>query len=543
MQTTFLLHPIRCLVTLGSLLLTGAFLTLTPASQAGTPAPTLLHALYGTGSGQLLWTNTNGTAAVWNLSDPNPPATAFVAGPYPGWTPRVIAQGPDGHVRLLWTNTSGQVALWNLADPNPPATAFVAGPYPNWTATALTVGPDNAAHLLWDNTDGRVALWNTTDASPAATALTEGPYSGWAGVAIGLGSDNHERLLWDNTSGQVAVWNLADANPGATAAMAGPYNGWTAKRLSVGADNAAHLLWDNVSGQVAVWNLSDANPALTALLCGPYGGWSGQDLSVGADNKGRLLWDNVSGQNSLWNLADTNPLATYTLAGPYSGWTAVSVAAAAGGNSSSLYTGSYQGVYVNTSGAYSPDAGTVTFTVSPNGIVTGSSFDYTGDSSTNSLTGTISNTGALVLNGGSNAISGTLSLNPTTHVFSDSYIETNGTHGALSVGLVPISSPLAGSYSGTASNGKNSLPMTLTISAVGAVTGTVGNPDAGVNQGSRSVGYVDANRNVYLAYNSGGVPAKSVGSLILNGASLTGTFLETGSDGSGGPYTISMTKQ
>jgi uncharacterized repeat protein (TIGR03803 family) len=279
-------------------------------------------------STHLLWANTNGTAAVWNLTDANPPATAFTAGPYPNWTPKAIAQGPDGHTRLLWTNTSGQTALWNLSDLNPPATAFVAGPYSGWTATALTVGPDNAAHLLWNNTDGRLALWNTTDPNPGASAPVYGPYSGWTGVAIGIGNDNHERLLWDNTSGQVAVWNLSDVNPGATAVVAGPYNGWTAKRLSVGADNAAHLLWDNVSGQVAIWNLSDANPGATALAYGPYGGWSGQDLSVGADNKGQLLWDNVSGQNSLWNLSDANPLATYTLAGPYSGWTAVSVSAA-----------------------------------------------------------------------------------------------------------------------------------------------------------------------------------------------------------------------
>ena len=276
----------------------------------------------------LLWTNKDGTAAVWNLSDPNPAATAFVAGPYPNWTAKAVAQGPDGHARLLWTNTNGQAALWNLSDPNPAAAAFVAGPYSGWTATALTVGPDNAAHLLWDNTDGRVALWNTSDANPAATALVEGPYSGWAGVAIGIGSDNQERLLWDNTSGQVAVWNLTDANPSATAVVAGPYDGWTAKAISVGSDNAAHLLWDNTSGQVAVWNLSDANPSATALVYGPYSGWSGEDLSVGADNKGRLLWDNVSGQNSLWNLTDANPSATTVVAGPYSGWTAVSVAAA-----------------------------------------------------------------------------------------------------------------------------------------------------------------------------------------------------------------------
>ena len=274
----------------------------------------------------LLWTNANGRSAVWNLSDATPAATAFVSGPFYGWTAKAVAQGPNNKARLLWINTNGQAALWNLADTNPAATCSVYGPFPGWTATALTVGPDNAARLLWDNTDGRVALWNTTDPNPAATALVEGPYSGWAGVAIGIGSDNHERLLWDNVSGQVAVWNLSNANPSATTVVAGPYSGWTAKRLSVGTDNAAHLLWDNTSGEVAVWNLSDANPPATALVYGPYSGWSGQDLSVGSDNKGRLLWDNVSGQNSLWNLADASPAATCIVAGPYSGWTAVSVA-------------------------------------------------------------------------------------------------------------------------------------------------------------------------------------------------------------------------
>jgi hypothetical protein len=319
-------------ITIGSNLLYPAVTGYDQATGWGTPVGSALLpdlVVYGTtlpNTGRLLWDNTNGTAAVWNLADMNPAATAKSYGPYPGWTARVIAQGPDGHARLLWTNTNGQVALWNLADTTPPATAFVAGPYPNWTATALAIGPDNAAHLLWDNADGRIALWNTTDANPATTALIEGPYSGWAGVAIGIGADNHERLLWDNTSGQVAVWNLADANPPGTAVMAGPYSGWTAKQISVGPNNAAHLLWDNVNGQISLWNLADTNPAATYLLYGPYSGWSGQDLRVGANGAAHILWDNTSGQNSLWNLADANPAATYLLYGPYNGWAAVSLA-------------------------------------------------------------------------------------------------------------------------------------------------------------------------------------------------------------------------
>lgn len=300
----------------------------------------------------LLWDNTNGTAAVWNLSDPNPAATAALYGPFSGWTAKAIAQGPDGNGRIFWTNTDGRAALWNLADPIPSNTALVYGPYTGWTATALAVGPDNTAHLLWNNIDGRVALWNTTDPSPTATCTIAGPYSGWSGVAIGIGPNNQERLLWDNVTGEAAVWDLSDPNPTATCLVAGPYLDWTAKRLSVGPDNAVHLLWDNVDGQVSLWNFSDPNPASTFFLAGPYPGWSGQDLSVGPDGKGQLLWDNGggisseeaaeererlplgrlpretgTGQMSLWNLSDPNPAATLTLAGPYPGWTAVSIAA------------------------------------------------------------------------------------------------------------------------------------------------------------------------------------------------------------------------
>ena len=166
----------------------------------------------------LLWTNISGQAAVWNLFDPNPAATASLYGPFAGWTAKQIAQGPDGHARLLWTNTDGRAALWNLADANPAATCAVYGPFSGWSAKSLTVGSDNAAHLLWDNTSGQVALWNTTDANPSATCTVAGPYAGWSGTAISIGSDNHERLLWDNVNGQIAVWNLADSQPG--------FDGW-----------------------------------------------------------------------------------------------------------------------------------------------------------------------------------------------------------------------------------------------------------------------------------------------------------------------------
>ena len=142
-----------------------------PCRSAGTPVPGLptdkdgrlrpyppaLGAYEGTqgvAASHLLWAHTSGMASLWNIGDPNPAATCRLYGPYPGWTPQAIAQGPDGTVRLLWTHDGGLASLWNLADANPAATCHVYGPFAGWTAKALTVGPDNAPHLLWGYTDG-----------------------------------------------------------------------------------------------------------------------------------------------------------------------------------------------------------------------------------------------------------------------------------------------------------------------------------------------------------------------------------------------------
>ncbi len=214
-----------------------------------------------------------------------------------------------------------------------------------------------------------------------------------------------------------------------------------------------------------------------------------------------------------------------------------------GGGSASLAPGSYQGVSLNTSGIYSPAAGTTTFTLTSSGTITGATVNS--DSTVTNFSGTLSSSGALV----TNAATGNISQDATTHVVSTSYTEDNGTKGILKVGLAPTASPLAGSYSGTAMSSKGaSYPFTLSITSAGAVTGKLGTPVAGnPNSGFTLTGYVDASGNAYLAFTSGGVPAISLAGLTLNGTALTGTDQETDADGSTNgstqSATLSLTKQ
>jgi len=213
-----------------------------------------------------------------------------------------------------------------------------------------------------------------------------------------------------------------------------------------------------------------------------------------------------------------------------------------GGSGASLAAGRYQGTYLNTSGQYSPASGTLAFTVSSTGAVTATIFND--DGSTGNDTGTIGSDGKFSVrdtDAGGDGIDGTRSQDSTTHVFSMSYTETNGTKGVLKVGLAPTSSAFAGSYSGTfsSSTGGGQGTFTLTITAGGVVTGTA--VQAGVS--TNLSGYVDSSGNIYLAETSLGVPITSFGGITLVGTSLSGTLQGTGADGSSNTITVSGTKQ
>ena len=85
-------------------------------------------------------------------------------------------------------------------------------------------------------------------------------------------------------------------------------------------------------------------------------------------------------------------------------------------------------------------------------------------------------------------------------------------------------------------------PETLAISSSGAVSGTLGTL-AVANQGFAFSGYVDTTGNLYLADKSGGVPENILGTLTLNGTSLTGPVHSSTADGSSSAGTLSLTKQ
>lgn len=191
------------------------------------------------------------------------------------------------------------------------------------------------------------------------------------------------------------------------------------------------------------------------------------------------------------------------------------------------FAGSYQGVYLNTSGELAPDAGTLTADVRSSGSISETATDTTGDQSVVEGTGTIGSDGVFQIDADDGAsISGTVSENTANHVLMANYVESNGTKGEFILGVVPNDTAMAGNCTGTFmySNGYSGT-ATGTITNNGSVLGTA----TGVDGTGSLAGYVDAFNNMYLAYWDR-VPVVAVGTALLNRNSLKATLKESPSD-------------
>ena len=84
------------------------------------------------------------------------------ANPGPSW--QAIGTGDfndDGHSDILWQNTNGQAAIWEMNGTNVIGGATVgANPGPSWKAIGTgDFNDDGHSDILWQNTNGQAAIW------------------------------------------------------------------------------------------------------------------------------------------------------------------------------------------------------------------------------------------------------------------------------------------------------------------------------------------------------------------------------------------------
>ena len=275
------------------------------------PATTSLasaHDFFFNGNSDILWRNTNGAVAMWEMFDGNINQNGGVANVPTTWS--IIGQrdfNGDGMVDLLWRDTSGNVAMWFMNGLTVSSSASVANVPTNWTVYGTgDLNGDGKGDLLWYCTvtgtgictAGDVAFWfmNGAQATPAIFGNVS-PSSGWTIV----GDDNKGDIFWRNTDGDVGIWAMNGSQAVQQVDLANVPSNWVIAGLGdFNGDGFTDILWHCAvtskgictAGDLAIWFLNGTQIQSTVIVAGAVpSNWTiAQTGDYNGDGMSDILW-------------------------------------------------------------------------------------------------------------------------------------------------------------------------------------------------------------------------------------------------------------
>ena len=282
----------------------------------------------------ILWQNTNGQAAIWEMNGTKVISGVDVgANPGPSW--KAIGTGDfndDGHSDILWQNTNGQAEIWEVNGTKVIGEAAVgANPGPSWKAIGTgDFNDDGHSDILWQNTNGQAAIWEM-NGTKVISGVDVGANPGPSWKAIGTGDfndDGHSDILWQNTNGQAEIWEMNGTKViGEAAVGANPGPSW--KAIGTGDfndDGHSDILWQNTNGQAAIWEMNGTN-VISGVDVGTNPGPSWKAIGTGdfnGDGHSDILWQNTSGQAEIWEMNGTKVIGEAAVgANPGPSWHAI----------------------------------------------------------------------------------------------------------------------------------------------------------------------------------------------------------------------------
>lgn len=285
----------------------------------------------GDNNSDILWQNTNGTPAIWEMNDINVIGGGWLPNPGPAW--HAIGSGDFyglGQSDILWQNSDGTPAIWEMSD-----TVVIGGGWlPNPGAAWHVVGSgdfnaDGKSDILWQNSDGTPAIWEMNGTSVIGGGWLPNPGASWHVVGTGdFNGDGKSDILWQNSDGTPAIWELDGVavidgrtlpNPGPSWHIvgSGDFNG----------DGRSDILWQNSDGTPAIWEMSGNDVIGGGPLPNPGLAW--HVIGTGdfnGDGRADILFQNSDGTPAIWEMAGTNVIGGGWLSNPGTNWNVVTPA-------------------------------------------------------------------------------------------------------------------------------------------------------------------------------------------------------------------------
>ena len=276
-------------------------MTPTPNSNGPTWFGMASGGFYPGDSADIALQNANGSVEMLQMNGTAATSTAPVTTPtYPGATGTswgyIRATGDfygDGNTDLLFQNSTGQPAIWDMNGATVVQSGIVANPTSVWQikGTGDFYGDGNS-DILWQNTTtGLVRIWEMNGTSIVQNGLvTSNPGPAWQIKGTGdFYGDGNTDVLWQNTNGQVAIWDMKGTTivqSGVVATNPGP--AWHIQSTGdFNNDGKTDIALQNENGTVRVWEMHGTTIAVDAIVPPPAG---------------------MTGAASSWNVLGTNSM-------------------------------------------------------------------------------------------------------------------------------------------------------------------------------------------------------------------------------------------
>jgi uncharacterized protein YkwD len=248
----------------------------------------------------ILWRNTDGTVATWQINDSTLQSTAIISKPTSDWIIQDSGDfNGDGKSDILWRNTDGRVAIWQMNGNSIQSAGVVSDPSNDWIIQdSGDFNGDGKSDILWRNTDGRVAIWQMNGNSIQSAGVIVNVTNDWVIQDSGdFNGDGKSDILWRNTDGRVAIWQMDGNAIQSAGIVSDPTNDWIIKGVDdFNGDGRSDILWRNTDGRVAIWQM-DGNAIQSATVAG----YLTSDLIISgtgdynADGAADILWRSTNG--------------------------------------------------------------------------------------------------------------------------------------------------------------------------------------------------------------------------------------------------------
>jgi len=281
----------------------------------------------GDGKSDVLWQNTDGLPAIWEMN-----GTSLVQGTVllnPGTSWHMQASGNfdnDGMADIFLQNSDGLPEIWLMNGTSVTSTATLPNPGPTWHVIAAANFFGGAqADALWQNNDGLPAIWEMNGTAVTSGTVLPDPGPTWHAVGAGdFNGDGNADILWQNNDGLPAIWDMNGTSIVSAAVLPNPGPTWHA--IGVGdfnGDGFSDVLWQNNDGLPAIWDMNGTAGLSASVLVNPGPSWHAIGTSdFNGDGKADILWQNNDGLPAIWEMNGFSTASAVVLPNPGTAWQA-----------------------------------------------------------------------------------------------------------------------------------------------------------------------------------------------------------------------------